>query len=369
MNLMHRCTLLEETSLRKEQLPFTRKLKSVAVAGIPKTIDNDIAVIDKSFGFDTAVEEAQREINAAHVDVESVENGGGIIKLMGRYSGFIAMLSTLASRDVGVAVWRQMPPERKAGVVVKIGSQFDLRPHIKSDRWPQIHAAIQQHLQKLYNGKKAALRERRSIVGSQMMALAIAFLCFCPPDSCTPCSPHSVTHEGEVKVGGFGHLTIVVVLSLSSDWLTYETIPLTVDQKPDREDELLRIEEQDGKVIYWHGARVLGVLAMSRAIGDRYLRPWIIPVPEITFTTRTDEDECLIIATDGLWDVMTNNEVGEVARRILRRKRRSAATNDEPSAAQTLADSLTEIAMGRLSSDNISVVVVDLKSKKKQQKK
>nr|GEZ59498.1 ATP-dependent 6-phosphofructokinase 4, chloroplastic-like [Tanacetum cinerariifolium] len=73
----------------------------VAVAGIPKTIDNDIAVIDKSFGFDTAVEEAQRAINAAHVEVESVENGVGIVKLMGRYSGFIAMFATLASRDVG----------------------------------------------------------------------------------------------------------------------------------------------------------------------------------------------------------------------------------------------------------------------------
>lgn len=44
-------------------------------------------VIDKSFGFDTAVEEAQRAINAAHVEVESVENGVGIVKLMGRYSG------------------------------------------------------------------------------------------------------------------------------------------------------------------------------------------------------------------------------------------------------------------------------------------
>ncbi|CAI8603967.1 unnamed protein product [Vicia faba] len=72
----------------------------VAVAGIPKTIDNDIAVIDKSFGFDTAVEEAQRAINAAHVEVNSVENGIGIVKLMGRYSGFIAMYATLASRDV-----------------------------------------------------------------------------------------------------------------------------------------------------------------------------------------------------------------------------------------------------------------------------
>lgn len=145
-----------------------------------------------------------------------------------------------------------------------------------------------------------------------------------------------------------------------------ETIPLTIDQKPDREDELLRIEQQDGKVINWNGARVFGVLAMSRAIGDRYLRPWIIPVPEITFTTRTSDDECLIIASDGLWDVMSNNEVSEVARRILRRRRRAAA-DDEVPAAQTVADSLTEIAVGRNSSDNISVIVVDLKSKKKQQ--
>lgn len=143
-----------------------------------------------------------------------------------------------------------------------------------------------------------------------------------------------------------------------------ETIPLTVDQKPDREDELLRIEELDGKVINWNGARVFGVLAMSRAIGDRHLRPWIIPVPEITFTTRTYEDECLIIASDGIWDVMSNNEVGEVARRVLRRRRRTNVEG-EVTAAQTLADSLTEIAVGRNSSDNISVIVVDLKSKKK----
>ncbi|GJW10121.1 hypothetical protein Tco_1575948 [Tanacetum coccineum] len=56
--------------------------------------------------------------------------------------------------------WRQMPLERKAGVVAKIGTQFDLRPHMESDRWPQIYAGIQQHLQKIYNGKKAALKER-----------------------------------------------------------------------------------------------------------------------------------------------------------------------------------------------------------------
>ncbi|KAK9947810.1 hypothetical protein M0R45_003413 [Rubus argutus] len=147
-----------------------------------------------------------------------------------------------------------------------------------------------------------------------------------------------------------------------------ETIPLTVDQKPDREDELMRIEGEGGKVINWNGARVFGVLAMSRAIGDRYLRPWIVPVPEITFTARTDEDECLILASDGLWDVMTNEEVGEVARHILRRRRRSMSmSTDDISAAQSVADHLTEIAYGRNSSDNISIIVVDLKTKRKRQ--
>ncbi|CAI8619747.1 unnamed protein product [Vicia faba] len=143
-----------------------------------------------------------------------------------------------------------------------------------------------------------------------------------------------------------------------------QTLPLTVDQKPDREDELLRIEGEGGKVINWNGARVFGVLAMSRAIGDRYLRPWIIPVPEITFTARTDEDECLILASDGLWDVMTNDEVGEVARHILRRRRRSLST-EEISPTQVVADRLTEIAISRNSKDNISVIVIDLKSKRK----
>nr|KYP67477.1 putative protein phosphatase 2C 6 [Cajanus cajan] len=147
-----------------------------------------------------------------------------------------------------------------------------------------------------------------------------------------------------------------------------QTIPLTVDQKPDRQDELLRIEGGGGKVINWNGARVFGVLAMSRAIGDRYLRPWIIPVPEITFTARTDEDECLILASDGLWDVMTNEEVGEVARHILRRRRRSLSM-EEKSPAQVVADSLTEIAYGRNSKDNISIIVVDLKSKRKRQQR
>ncbi|RDX91132.1 ATP-dependent 6-phosphofructokinase 3, partial [Mucuna pruriens] len=86
-----------------------RRGLKVAVVGIPKTIDNDIPVIDKSFGFDTAVEEAQRAINAAHVEAESGENGIGVVKLMGRYSGFIAMYATLASRDVDCCLIPESP--------------------------------------------------------------------------------------------------------------------------------------------------------------------------------------------------------------------------------------------------------------------
>lgn len=58
--------------------------------GIPKTIDNDIPLIDKSFGFNTACQVAEKMIKAAHCEAISAVNGLGLVKLMGRYSGFIA---------------------------------------------------------------------------------------------------------------------------------------------------------------------------------------------------------------------------------------------------------------------------------------
>ncbi|KAK6265151.1 Phosphofructokinase domain - like 4 [Theobroma cacao] len=76
-----------------------RKLR-VGVAGIPKTVDNDVGIIDRSFGFQTAVEMAQQAINAAHVEAESAVNGIGLVKLMGRSTGHIALHATLSSRDV-----------------------------------------------------------------------------------------------------------------------------------------------------------------------------------------------------------------------------------------------------------------------------
>lgn len=76
-----------------------RKL-NIAVAGIPKTVDNDVGVIDRSFGFQTAVEMAQQAISAAYVEAESAVNGIGLVKLMGRSTGHIALHATLSSRDV-----------------------------------------------------------------------------------------------------------------------------------------------------------------------------------------------------------------------------------------------------------------------------
>ncbi|KAG9448770.1 hypothetical protein H6P81_008735 [Aristolochia fimbriata] len=76
-----------------------RKL-NIGVAGIPKTVDNDIGIIDRSFGFQTAVEAAQQAISAGHVEAESAVNGIGLVKLMGRSTGHIALHSTLSSRDV-----------------------------------------------------------------------------------------------------------------------------------------------------------------------------------------------------------------------------------------------------------------------------
>lgn len=77
-----------------------RRKLNIAVTGLPKTVDNDVGIIDRSFGFQTAVEMAQQAISAAHVEAESAVNGIGLVKLMGRSTGHIALYATLSSRDV-----------------------------------------------------------------------------------------------------------------------------------------------------------------------------------------------------------------------------------------------------------------------------
>ncbi|MCK5798323.1 MAG: ATP-dependent 6-phosphofructokinase [Deltaproteobacteria bacterium] len=77
---------------------------SIAVVGVPKTIDNDLPFIERTFGFDTAVSVAVEAISAAHVEATGAPNGVGLVKLMGRHSGYVAAAATLASRDVNLVL-------------------------------------------------------------------------------------------------------------------------------------------------------------------------------------------------------------------------------------------------------------------------
>ncbi|GLJ13002.1 hypothetical protein SUGI_0203080 [Cryptomeria japonica] len=86
-----------------------KRSMKVVVVGVPKTIDNDILLMDKTFGFDTAVEEAQRAINAAYIEAHSAYHGVGIVKLMGRSSGFIAMHASLASGQIDICLIPEIP--------------------------------------------------------------------------------------------------------------------------------------------------------------------------------------------------------------------------------------------------------------------
>jgi 6-phosphofructokinase 1 len=81
----------------------------LSVVGIPKTIDNDVSFVSRTFGYLTAVEESCRVISMAHVEASSVEYGISIVKLMGRNAGFIAVGATVANQDVNFVLVPEVP--------------------------------------------------------------------------------------------------------------------------------------------------------------------------------------------------------------------------------------------------------------------
>ncbi|KAK3164959.1 hypothetical protein QOZ80_1AG0027080 [Eleusine coracana subsp. coracana] len=179
-------------------------------------------------------------------------------------------------------------------------------------------------------------------------------------------------------------------------------VPLSCDHKPDRPDELERVEAAGGRVINWNGYRVLAtsslqpnqkfsgalkrtelfsgalkrtetvcyrVLATSRSIGDYYLKPYVTAEPEVTVMDRTDKDEFLILASDGLWDVVSNEVACKIARNCL--SGLAASKYPESVSGSSAADAaalLVELAISRGSNDNISVVVVELRRLKSRKK-
>jgi len=81
----------------------------LAVVGVPKTIDNDVTFVSRTFGFTSAVEEAQRVLECAHTEARSVSRGIGLVKLMGRHAGFVTAAAVVASQDVNFALIPEVP--------------------------------------------------------------------------------------------------------------------------------------------------------------------------------------------------------------------------------------------------------------------
>lgn len=110
-----------------------RNLK-ISVIGVPKTIDNDISYVDKTFGTETAFSKACESIDAAHVEAKGVYNGIGLVKVMGRESGFIAAYTTLATNDVNFT----LIPEVK----FKLEGENGFFEHLKKRLIKKNHAVI-----------------------------------------------------------------------------------------------------------------------------------------------------------------------------------------------------------------------------------
>ncbi len=94
------CALYEEA---------TKRGHALAVVGVPKTIDNDVTFVSRTFGFLSAVDEAARVLDCAHTEARSVPNGIGLVKLMGRHAGFVTAGAVVASQDVNFALIPEVP--------------------------------------------------------------------------------------------------------------------------------------------------------------------------------------------------------------------------------------------------------------------
>jgi 6-phosphofructokinase 1 len=107
-----------------------RSLK-VAVVGVPKTVDNDLSFVERTFGFDTAVAKATEAVAAAHMEAHSHQGGIGLIKLMGREAGFIATYTALASHETNFCLIPEVPFDLDGphGFLVTLEQRLARRQH------------------------------------------------------------------------------------------------------------------------------------------------------------------------------------------------------------------------------------------------
>ncbi|KAG4154931.1 hypothetical protein ERO13_D03G082750v2 [Gossypium hirsutum] len=118
-------------------------------------------------------------------------------------------------------------------------------------------------------------------------------------------------------------------------------------------DEWERVEVAGGRVININGNRILGGLATSRSIGDRYLKPYVISKPEVSVIERTKSDTFVILASDGLWIYLD----GHI--KITFSEHKDGCSGNHAAEAAAM---LAKLAVARGSTDNINVIVVELKA-------
>ncbi|KAG5616773.1 hypothetical protein H5410_016597 [Solanum commersonii] len=187
----------------------------------------------------------------------------------------------------------------------------------------------------------------------------VGYECGCPPSVLKPTGSTAVVvvlTDETIIVANCGDSRAVLSRSGSA-------IPLSYDHKPpDKREERARIEAYGGRVVFTDGARVEGVLSMSRT-GDNNLKPYMTSEPE------------MILASDGLWDVISSDIACGVGRECLRHSDPAGDLSSRPSSVEgdtrgamfssrracSAAALLTRLALCRNSCDNISVIVVDLK--------
>ncbi|XP_062210911.1 probable protein phosphatase 2C 32 [Phragmites australis] len=160
------------------------------------------------------------------------------------------------------------------------------------------------------------------------------------------CCVTAVLKKGDLVVSNVGDCRAVVSRAGKAE-------ALTSDHRASREDEKERIEKLGGFVVNCRGTwRVQGSLAVSRGIGDAHLKQWVVSDPDSRSLLVDQQCEFLILASDGLWDKIGNQEAVDLARPL-------CGSNDKDS-RMAACRMLAETSISRGSTDDISVLIIQL---------
>ncbi|KAF2602758.1 hypothetical protein F2Q70_00024715 [Brassica cretica] len=160
------------------------------------------------------------------------------------------------------------------------------------------------------------------------------------------CCVTALISEGELAVSNAGDCRAVISRGGVEE-------ALTTDHIPSQANEFKRIEASGGYVDCCNGVwRIQGTLAVSRGIGDRYLKEWVIAEPETRTLRIKPELEFLILASDGLWDKVTNQEAVDVVRPY--------CVGVENPKTLSACKKLAELSCKRGCLDDISLIIIQL---------